>query len=103
MTVSDSSWECQCGAIRYPPGTIRRTTNAPDLPGSPCSTDSCAPGGRDGGAGPHLKSLGPMNAALSAEVAAVASAAQNAKSASALHRGVAIAVPPLPPLQEVRA
>src|SRR6478672_7567396 len=61
ITVSCSSCVCQCGAILYPPaGAKSLITNGPSLRGSPWSTAIFAPLGSDGGASPHLMSVGVM-------------------------------------------
>src|SRR5262245_20239351 len=53
MTVTNSSLECRCGGIANPAGNLRRSTKGPSLAGLPSRTAACAPGGREGGAGPH--------------------------------------------------
>src|SRR5262245_23604318 len=54
ITVTNSSFECLWGGTTKPAGNFRRSTNGPSLPGLPRRTAASAPGGRDGGAGPHL-------------------------------------------------
>src|SRR6266567_491353 len=55
ITVTFSRCGCVCGGNLNPSGILTRTVKSPvEADGSPSSTDICAPGGTDGGAGPHF-------------------------------------------------
>src|SRR5262245_55250572 len=54
ITVTNSSLEWRCGGTMKPAGNLRRSTNGPSLAGLPNRTAACAPGGREGGAGPQV-------------------------------------------------